>query len=226
MIGGVSPVRMLCAEGEISRLSTLSSEQLAIRDSLASRIAELEQQLKAERAKPHQLVAEKNDIIRRIKAAFKRKDAEFDELMDIKIALAMEIKAYRAMLESEEHRIGITEPATKKRKRDSGVAVTATPSSAASSASSSASTPAPAPASASASSSAAAAAKAMDTKETGSGVDSVCAVRCGAVLRCVVRCWVAQGQGQMGKWKEGERGEASNICRERRTATERESVRA
>src|SRR5688572_9967654 len=99
---------------------------MAIRDSLANRIAELEELLKAERLKPSKVVAEKNDVIRRIKAAFKRKDAEFDELMDVKIALAMEIKAYRAMLDREEERLGLQSP-LKKRKITAATPGAATP---------------------------------------------------------------------------------------------------
>lgn len=51
-------------------------------------------------------------------AAFKRKDQEFDELMDVKIMLDLEIRAYRSMLEDEEARLGYMSPA-KKRKRTS-----------------------------------------------------------------------------------------------------------
>ena len=38
--------------------------------------------------------------------SFKQKDEDFDALIDVKIALAMEIKAYRELLEGEERRLG------------------------------------------------------------------------------------------------------------------------
>jgi len=56
-------------------------------------------------------------------AAFKRKDQEFDALMDVKIALALEIKKYRDLLEKEEQRLGTTpdkRASKKKRKLDEG----------------------------------------------------------------------------------------------------------
>jgi hypothetical protein len=66
--------------------------------------------MKTERQRPNKIIAERNEVIRRIKAAFKKKDEEFDELMDIKIALAMELKAYRTMIETEEDRLGYKSP--------------------------------------------------------------------------------------------------------------------
>eukprot|EP00479_Gromia_sphaerica_P008150 TRINITY_DN2998_c0_g1_i1.p1 TRINITY_DN2998_c0_g1~~TRINITY_DN2998_c0_g1_i1.p1 ORF type:complete len:195 (-),score=36.66 TRINITY_DN2998_c0_g1_i1:146-730(-) len=54
-----------------------------------------------------------------MKDAYKRKEQEFDSLMDLKIALSMEIKAYRMMLDSEEKRLGIaTERSNKRKRRD------------------------------------------------------------------------------------------------------------
>lgn len=87
---------------------------------LTQRIEQLESALQAEKANPELLrvIQEKQAIIQRIKASFKRKDAEFDELMDVKIMLDMEIKAYRNLLEGEELRLGMAEPAKKKRKRN------------------------------------------------------------------------------------------------------------
>lgn len=92
----------------------LLCQAIAMRKTLEARIHELEAAL-AERVKPSKELKEKNEIIRKIKgiflslpccvdclfhlfrcfslaAAFARKDREFDELIDVKIALAMEIK--------------------------------------------------------------------------------------------------------------------------------------
>lgn len=103
------------AQAELNKFRTHNQELLALRDSLATRIAELEEMLRQERSKPNARITEKNEIIRKLKDAFKRKDTEFEELMDVKIALAMELRAYRQMLEHEEDRLGYKSP-LKKRK--------------------------------------------------------------------------------------------------------------
>lgn len=105
------------AQKEAHESRSISDEFETIKIQLQKRIVELEDDVKTERAKPNRDLAQKNDIIRRLKNAFKRKDEEFDELMDVKIALAMEIKAYRQLLESEEDRLGYESPTKKKRKR-------------------------------------------------------------------------------------------------------------
>jgi chromosome segregation ATPase len=97
----------------------LREEQFeAVQITLKNRVKELEDEIEAERARPNKLLAEKNEIIRRLKASFKRKDEEFDELMDVKIALALEIKQYRQLIEDEEERLGYR--SNKKRKRGPG----------------------------------------------------------------------------------------------------------
>lgn len=75
---------------------------------LQARILALEKALEAEKTNPDLLkqLHEKNETIKRVKAAFKRKDAEFDELMDVKIMLDMEIKSYRSLLDQEDLRLG------------------------------------------------------------------------------------------------------------------------
>jgi len=101
-----------------------AQEAIAIRRTLAERIIALEEQLNLYGGTSLQTMKEeikkKNEIIRRMKVQFARKDAEFDELMDVKIALAMEIQAYRNLLEDEEDRLGYKSP-VKKRRRDAGM---------------------------------------------------------------------------------------------------------
>jgi len=53
-------------------------------------------------------VDEKERIIRNFRERTKQTDEDFNALMDVKIALAMEIKAYRLLLENEEDRLGIS----------------------------------------------------------------------------------------------------------------------
>lgn len=112
---------------EAEENKTLREEFEATRTTLKNRIVELEEAVKSERSRPSRELAEKIEIIRRLKAAFKRKDEEFDQLMDVKIALAMEIKAYRQLLEKEEQRLGYKSPATgSKRRRTGGSSFTET----------------------------------------------------------------------------------------------------
>jgi len=110
---------------EAEENKTLREEFEATRTTLKNRIVELEEAVKSERSRPSRELAEKIEIIRRLKAAFKRKDEEFDQLMDVKIALAMEIKAYRQLLEKEEQRLGYKSPgAGSKRRRTGGSSFT------------------------------------------------------------------------------------------------------
>ena len=90
-------------EKEMKYSESLRSE-IAI---LQQRVSSLEKALAAEKSNPDLMkqLHEKNETIKRVKAAFKRKDAEFDELMDVKIMLDMEIKAYRSLLDQEDHRL-------------------------------------------------------------------------------------------------------------------------
>lgn len=84
----------------ITLLAELKQSQAAL--------AAAEQALNAERANPElsRALAEKQETIRRLKVSFKRKDLEFDELMDVKIMLDLEIKAYRTLLDQEDIRVG------------------------------------------------------------------------------------------------------------------------
>jgi len=52
-------------------------------------------------------VRDKERIIENFDKRARQQDQDFDLLMDVKIALALEIKAYRLLLENEEDRIGV-----------------------------------------------------------------------------------------------------------------------
>lgn len=52
-----------------------------------------------------------------LRAAKNKKDREYDDLMDLKVALAMEIKAYTNLLENEEDRLGYVSPIKKVKSR-------------------------------------------------------------------------------------------------------------
>jgi len=107
----------LAAVSEAEKVKTSFEEFQAVKTTMKKRIEELEEAVKSEKARPARQLAEKNEIIRHLKAAFKRKDEEFDALMDVKIALAMEIKAYRQMLEKEESRLGYKSPTSRKKRK-------------------------------------------------------------------------------------------------------------
>eukprot|EP01083_Nonionella_stella_P095962 269546_1 len=77
------------------------------KDSFVKRIEVLEQDLDAEKARPKRELESKMKIIKRMKESFTRKEAEFDSLMDVKIALNAEIDAYRLMLDNEETRLEV-----------------------------------------------------------------------------------------------------------------------
>jgi hypothetical protein len=89
-------------EAERKQVAALEAELRASQDALA----QCESQLAAERSNPElqRIIADKSETIRRLKQNFKRKDLEFDELMDVKILLDLEIKTYKQLLEQEEIR--------------------------------------------------------------------------------------------------------------------------
>lgn len=60
--------------------------------------------------------AKKKAQLETLRAAKNKKDREYDDLMDLKVALAMEIKAYTNLLENEEDRLGYVSPIKKKAK--------------------------------------------------------------------------------------------------------------
>jgi len=83
---------------------------ILLRDTLENKVKHLEEQLKTERKRYTEQVDEKERIIKNFRERSRQTDEDFNALMDVKIALALEIKAYRLILEDEENRIGHTAP--------------------------------------------------------------------------------------------------------------------
>jgi len=109
-----------CAELEVRAMTTtggISDAEMA-REILEKKIHDLEEKL-TEMGQSHlKAMAEKSRMIQHLQKSFQQKDEDFDALMDVKIALAMEIKAYRMLLENEEDRLGYKAPTNKKASND------------------------------------------------------------------------------------------------------------